>query len=279
MFETSRAARPPDMPARDSADARRVKPIVGVLALQGDFDAHAHALEECEAEPREIRRIEQIDGVTALVIPGGESTTLLRLMREWGFDEAVPRFVREGGAVYGTCAGAILLAREVTSPSQWSMGLIDITVQRNGFGRQAESFETKLESVDATILALPALGLEIEGSGTPSRLVQKATPPFDRVEDSEQPSTARRPREHSKADGAPPCLLPAVFIRAPRILHVGSRATVLASFRDEPVIVREGAILVSTFHPELTPDRRVHRYFLDRVVPTAAGAGSGRAAR
>lgn len=206
-----------------------MKPAIGVLALQGDFGAHAQALADSGARPREIRRTDQLVGLAGLVLPGGESTTLLRLMREYGFDTALPQFVRDGGALYGTCAGAILLAREVTSPAQWSLDLIDITVQRNGYGRQADSFETSLGDVDASILDA--------GPGGP--------------------------------DASP---LPAVFIRAPRIVRAGPSTTVLATREGEAVIVREGPILVSTFHPELTEDRRLPRYFLEHVVAASPAA-------
>src|SRR5262245_5207004 len=99
---------------------------VGVLALQGDFAAHARALEACGASVREVRLPQQLEGTGGLVMPGGESTTLLRFLREHGFDRALPRFLEEGGAIYGTCAGAILLAKRVLAPEQWSLGLLDV---------------------------------------------------------------------------------------------------------------------------------------------------------
>src|SRR5262245_28604448 len=201
---------------------------VGVLALQGDFAAHARALEACGAFVREVRLPEQLDGIGGLVMPGGESTTLLRFLREHGFDREIPRFLATGGAIYGTCAGAILLAKRVFSPEQWSLGLLDADVERNAYGRQADSFETELTLVDPSLLA--------EGGGPA---------------------------------GAP---LPAVFIRAPRFRCTGAAVRTLASLGDEPVLVRQGPILASTYHPELTHDRRVHHYFLGTVVPEAARA-------
>jgi 5'-phosphate synthase pdxT subunit len=192
---------------------------VGVLALQGDFDAHARALERCGAAVREVRLPESLAGLGGLVLPGGESTTLLRLIREFGFDSALPRFVEEGGAIYGTCAGAILLASRVISPDQWSFGLLDVDIERNAYGRQVDSFETVLTEADPALLA--------------------------------------------GQDGSKGAPLPAVFIRAPRIRRTGGSVRVLANLGDEPVLLRQGAILASTYHPEMTSDTRVHRYFLD----------------
>jgi 5'-phosphate synthase pdxT subunit len=117
---------------------------LGVLALQGDFVAHAAALRRLGAEPVEVRRCAQLDELHGLVIPGGETTTLLNLMRDEPWFEALGRFHREGGALLGTCAGAILLAREVIDPKQPSLGLLDAIVRRNAYGRQIDSFETRI---------------------------------------------------------------------------------------------------------------------------------------
>jgi 5'-phosphate synthase pdxT subunit len=114
---------------------------IGVLALQGDFALHAKALERCGATAVEVRRPEQLDGVDGLIIPGGESTTLLRLMGEWGFLPALGAFHESGKPIFGTCAGLIVLARDVENPRQPSLGLIDVGVERNAYGRQRESFE------------------------------------------------------------------------------------------------------------------------------------------
>jgi 5'-phosphate synthase pdxT subunit len=124
------------------ARARR-RPRVGVLALQGDFEAHATALRAAGAEPSEVRTPAELDRLDALVLPGGESTALLRLLASSGLDRAIPRFHRDGGAILGTCAGAILLAKEVTNPRQESLGLLDATVERNHYGRQVDSFEAE----------------------------------------------------------------------------------------------------------------------------------------
>ena len=114
---------------------------IGVLALQGDFALHARALEKCGVEAVEVRKPEQLDQVDGLIMPGGESTTLLKLMDAWGFVAALEKFHSAGKPIFGTCAGLILLAREVESPKQFSLGLIDVAVERNAYGRQRESFE------------------------------------------------------------------------------------------------------------------------------------------
>jgi len=113
---------------------------IGVLALQGDFAAHARAIEEVGGDPIEVRRPAELRRVRGLIMPGGESTTLLRLIREYGFDEAIPDFHASGRLLYGTCAGLIILAREVLDPAQESLGLLDVVVRRNAYGRQVDSF-------------------------------------------------------------------------------------------------------------------------------------------
>lgn len=113
---------------------------IGILALQGDFAAHAEALLAVGGTPVEVRRPEHLALVRGLIMPGGESTTLLRLVSEYGFDVAIPEFNKSGGLLYGTCAGLILLAREVFNPPQPSLGLLDVSVERNAYGRQVESF-------------------------------------------------------------------------------------------------------------------------------------------
>ena len=116
---------------------------LGVLALQGDFALHARALARCGAAAAEVRKPEALDGLDGLVIPGGESTTLLRLMDAWDFVPALEAFHASGRPIFGTCAGLILLAREVLNPRQFSLGLIDVSVERNAYGRQRESFESR----------------------------------------------------------------------------------------------------------------------------------------
>jgi 5'-phosphate synthase pdxT subunit len=119
---------------------------VGVLALQGDFALHARALGRCGAEAVEVRATGQLDGLAGLVLPGGESTTLLKLMGDFGFVPALEKFHAAGKPIFGTCAGLILLAREVVGPAQPSLGFVDVTVERNAYGRQRESFEVRGEA-------------------------------------------------------------------------------------------------------------------------------------
>jgi 5'-phosphate synthase pdxT subunit len=190
---------------------------IGVLALQGDFGLHAAALRGVAAEPVEIRKPGALDDVEGLILPGGESTTLLRLMEAWDFAPAIRAFHESGRPLFGTCAGLILLAREVEGPRQPSLGLIDVAVERNSYGRQRESFEAET-SVD--------LG-----------------------------------------DGSEPLRM--VFIRAPRIRRAGPGVEVLARHAGDPVLAREGAVLVASFHPELSGDLRVHRYFLQMAEARA----------
>ena len=183
---------------------------VGVLALQGDFEAHKNALERAGAEAVEVRSAAQLRDVDGLVIPGGESTTMLKLLDAENMFEPLREFGRSR-PIFGTCAGAILLASEVTNPAQRSLGLMDIEVERNAYGRQ----------LDSRIARLRAEGMPDE--------------------------------------------LEAVFIRAPIIKKVGERARVLARYQGAPVLVEQGPHLVATFHPELTPDERVHKLFLEKV--------------
>jgi len=186
---------------------------IGVLALQGDFDLHRKALDRLGIESVEVRLPRQLDQIGGLIMPGGESTTLLKLLDEWDFVPALEKFHAAGKPIMGTCAGLILLARDVESPRQPSLGLIDITAERNAYGRQKESFETEGEA---------DLG---EG---------------------------RRP-------------IKMVFIRAPRIRRMGSQVTPLVMHRGECVMARQGSVVVAAFHPELTDDPTVHRYFAAMV--------------
>jgi 5'-phosphate synthase pdxT subunit len=188
---------------------------VGVLAIQGDFAAHIATLQEAGAEVCEVRKADELRRVDGLVIPGGESTTLLKfiLNPDLGYIEAFQEFHQAGKPLFGTCAGLILVAKDVTSPAQFSFGFIDVGVERNSYGRQKESFETVGEGY-------------LEGTSKPLKMV---------------------------------------FIRAPRITRLGPKVELLATQQKEPVMARQGNILVATFHPELTGDLTVHRYFLDMV--------------
>lgn len=185
---------------------------IGVLALQGAFREHRWTLERCGAEAVEVRKPEDIDDLAGLVIPGGESTTIGKLLVEWGLMDKIKERAAAGMAVYGTCAGMILLAREIVGSDQPRLGLMDVTVRRNAFGRQRESFEADLN--------VPEFGAE------PVR---------------------------------------AVFIRAPYIENAGPDVKILAAVGDHIVIARQEKLLATAFHPELTDDDRIHKYFIEMI--------------
>ena len=174
---------------------------IGVLALQGAFREHAAALHKLGADVVEVRLPDELDGLDGLVIPGGESTTMMRLAELYGLDDAIRGY---RGAIFGTCAGMIVLDRD-----HWD--LADLAVDRNAFGRQVRSFEADVALADDEI---PLRG---------------------------------------------------VFIRAPRIRDAGAGIEVLGEFDEEPVLVRDGRLLLASFHPELTEDLRVHELFLHLV--------------
>jgi 5'-phosphate synthase pdxT subunit len=189
-------------------------PTIGVLALQGDFQEHGKTLRRMGLDPQEVRLPEHLDGLDGLIIPGGESTTIVRLMCSSGLLEPLRTLARDGFPIWGTCAGMILLAKRLDETGIPALQAMDITVRRNAFGRQVDSFETDVP--------IPALGGD----------------PFH-----------------------------AVFIRAPIIEEVGPAVEVLARLADgTPVAARERRLLATAFHPELTPDTRLHRFFLDRFV-------------
>jgi 5'-phosphate synthase pdxT subunit len=186
---------------------------IGVLASQGAFIEHITLLKQLDTEAVPVRLPAELKGLDGLVIPGGESTTISRLMTADNLMERVGALAREGLPVFGTCAGMILMAKRVSVNGTLSLGLMDISVRRNAFGRQIDSFETEL--------AIPVLG-EV---------------PF-----------------------------PAVFIRAPIIEECDAGVDVLARLEDGNIVAaREGKMLTSAFHPELTGDLRFHRYFLDII--------------
>ena len=186
---------------------------MGVLALQGAFREHKEAFGRLGADVTEVRLPEHLTGLDGVVIPGGESTTMAKLMQLYGLDAALTDFYRNGGAVWGTCAGAIAVASELAGrPEQPRLGLLELTVARNDYGRQVASFETDLSVTDFS---------------TPFR---------------------------------------AVFIRAPRITHIGEGVRVLARLDGDPVMVAEGKLLATVFHPELSGDDRIHARFLEMAA-------------
>ena len=198
-------------------------PSIGVLAIQGDYAAHASALADAGAVPSLVKNPEdlRLDGqsLDGLILPGGESTTMLKFLEKRCFLEALKEFCGRK-PVFGTCAGAILLAREVVHPPQRSLGLLDAIVERNAYGRQ----------IDSAILTSETALL-----------------------------------------GGP---LEMVFIRAPRIVNVGPEVQILAARDGFPALVRQGSILAATFHPELSQDRRVHRFFVQMVKGVHDGVHS-----
>ena len=196
------------------------EPVVGVLALQGDVREHIDVLRACGAEAVRVRRPTELDRVDALVIPGGESTTMDKLVRAFDLYEPLRERIKRGLPVLGSCAGMIMLADRIVDapPDQQTLGGLDVTVRRNAFGRQVESFEADI------VFA----GLD---------------------------------------DGKP---LHAVFIRAPWVEDAGPGVQILATVAGGPgagriVAVQQGALLATSFHPEISGDPRVHRLFLDRV--------------
>jgi 5'-phosphate synthase pdxT subunit len=206
MAETA----PAPTPAHARAGGR---PRIGILAVQGDIREHANALREVGAEPVEVRLPRDLVGLDGLILPGGESTTMRKLIDLYGLREPIVALAHGGAPVYGTCAGMILLADRIADGEEPVLGLLDVTVQRNAYGRQLDSFEADL--------AIPSLG--------------------------DEP-------------------LHGVFIRAPVVSEVGPEVAVLARDPDgRPVAVRQGRVLATAFHPELTPDRRLHRLLLELI--------------
>lgn len=195
---------------------------IGVLALQGDFREHINILRELGAETVEVRLPEQLRGLDGLIIPGGESTTIGKLATQYGLIEPIRKMVAQGKPVWGTCAGMIVLAKDVGMTGHSRMrqplvGVMDVTVKRNAFGRQVDSFETDLD--------IPAIN-----------------------------NGDRRPFH-------------AIFIRAPLMESVGNGVQVLAKLEDGTIVAaRQGNLLATSFHPELTHDARFHKYFLSTIA-------------
>jgi pyridoxal 5'-phosphate synthase pdxT subunit len=191
---------------------------IGILSVQGDFEAHARVLERLGADAFFVRTPAEAARADAMILPGGESTTMLKFLEEEGLERPLRDLAERGGAFFGTCAGAILMAREVRGPAQRSLALADVVMRRNAYGRQLAS----------------------EVRYAPSKL--KPEP------------------------------LEMVFIRAPVIEEVGPQVEVLATDRGHPVLVRQGRLLLATFHPELTADTAVHAFFLKIAEDAAAAA-------
>jgi 5'-phosphate synthase pdxT subunit len=185
---------------------------VGVLSLQGDFAEHIAAFEALDCCVKPVKTPAAVEACDALVIPGGESTTIGKLCERFGVGDAILRLHQAGKPIWGTCAGMILLAKEIENSHQWRLGIMDIAVARNAFGRQVDSFEAYV----------PVEG--IAGGDTQ-----------------------------------------AVFIRAPYVTQVWGDTEVLAVFDGKVIMARQGNLLASAFHPELTEDRRVQQYFLNMV--------------
>ncbi len=202
-------------------------PNVGVLALQGDVDEHVGALRSLGATASVVKNDQELAAVDALIVPGGESTTVIRLLDRFGMAEPLRARVQAGMPFWGTCMGMIVAAHDVAGLEQKTLDLLDVTVRRNAFGRQIASAEVPL--------SIPALG----------------APPF-----------------------------PAVFIRAPWVERAGPGVEVLATYDDHPVFVRQGNVMGTSFHPELTNDVRLHAYFLRMIGERCSlpGYGAGEAA-
>jgi pyridoxal 5'-phosphate synthase pdxT subunit len=187
-------------------------PTVGILAVQGDFAMHAKMLGRIGAPWKLVKHKSELKEVEALILPGGESTTMIKFLTETGVGEALKDFAAKGHPIFGTCAGTILLAKEVFNPAQEHLGLMDISVERNAYGRQVDSA----------------------------------------VRDGECPEIS----DH---------LIEMVFIRAPIIRRVGPSVKVLGCSEGLPVLVEQNNLLAATFHPELTTDETVHRYFVGKL--------------
>jgi pyridoxal 5'-phosphate synthase pdxT subunit len=192
------------------------KSKIGILAIQGNFAAHAAMLHSLGAQTLEVRTVADLGECDALILPGGESTTQLQFLQEEGLFEAIKKFAADQHPIFGTCAGAILLAATVKNPPQDSLGLLEMTVLRNAYGRQLAS----------------------DVFFGPTKL---KTQPMEMV-----------------------------FIRAPIIDQVRPGVEVLAEYAGKPALVRQGSVLASTFHPELTGDSTVHQYFLNLVCSNSA---------
>ncbi len=189
------------------------KPLIGLLALQGDFQEHRETLQKLKIATRDVRLPRDMEGIDALILPGGESTTVLKLLKIYDLYDLVLSLGHDGLPMYGTCAGSIVLAKDADRLDNTPLGLIDISVHRNAYGRQVDSFEERLTFGELNVK------------------------------------------------------VPGIFIRAPLITRVGHGVEVLISTQSgDPVMARQGNILVSTFHPELSESSAVHKFFVDKMV-------------
>lgn len=187
---------------------------IGILDIQGSVKEHEESLRRLGVEPVSVKLPEDLEDLSGLIIPGGESTTIGKLLKRFGLDEAIRKRAKDGMAIWGSCAGAILLAKRIPGDEKVSgLELMDIVIERNAYGRQLDSFETQIE-------------FDL-GSGSMGRLV------------------------------------PAIFIRAPKIAEVGKNVEILGKDKGWITAVKEGKFLATTFHPELTDDLSVHKYFLE----------------
>ncbi len=200
--------------------------LAGVLSYQGGYARHLECLKKVGVRAIPVRSVDALERIDALIIPGGESTTIGMLMERFGVMRALVSRIADGFPVFGTCAGAILLASDIEDSDQPRIGALDMTVRRNAYGRQIESFEAD---------------------------VRAELPGVRRADDPSGPEWTGE-------------AFHGVFIRAPQIVRVGHGVQTVLAFEGQPVLVRERNLLAATFHPELADDHRIHRYFLDQVA-------------
>ena len=186
---------------------------IGILAMQGDFKEHGRTIKRCEVNVSEIKTIQDLESIDGLIIPGGESTTIGKLLEKSGIGDKIIELHMKGLPIYGTCAGAVLLTKDIIESDQYSLGLMDISVERNAYGSQAQSFEKDIK--------IDVLGKK---------------------------------------------LYRCVFIRAPVIKKVSEDVEIMAKENNNIIMARQKKLLVTTFHPELTYDLRIHNYFINEIV-------------
>ncbi|ABZ83707.1 glutamine amidotransferase subunit pdxt [Heliomicrobium modesticaldum Ice1] len=240
------------VPINKAADTEKKALTIGVLAMQGAFREHEQMLRSLGCVVVQVRKPEQLSRLDGLILPGGESTTIGKLMADFGLDGAIRERAAAGMPLWGTCAGLILLAQRIERSAQKRLGLMDITAVRNAFGRQVDSFEIALD--------IPVL----DGLDALSTDGVDETAIADKTVDAKETVDANRTGGHIRR-GA----FPAVFIRAPYIAEAGPDVQILARHEGKAVLARQGHLLAAAFHPELTTDDRMHRYFLKMVAERA----------